>query len=116
MKCVTIVNADCQIPPSYDNAEFQILPNTTSETTAVYNCILGFYMSGRADFVVLVCGQENEWIGPEVDCTNSKLYYIFILKNETVGKVICFRYDIDYFYKENPFLSRVNNLLIPGHW
>ncbi|XP_071837397.1 sushi, von Willebrand factor type A, EGF and pentraxin domain-containing protein 1-like isoform X2 [Apostichopus japonicus] len=70
LKCVSIVNADCKLPPTYDNAEFQILPSTTSETTAVYNCKLGFYISGRADFVVLVCGQENEWIGPDVDCTN----------------------------------------------
>lgn len=68
------VNSDCMSPPSYENTKYEILVPKTSpvESTAVYFCKSGFSMLGDADYIVLVCRQDEEWIGPEINCTNSR--------------------------------------------
>lgn len=65
-------NGDCTDPPLYDNAYVLKAVGVTVGATVVYACVDGYQMYGPADNVVLVCSPEESWVGPEIDCTESK--------------------------------------------
>lgn len=65
-------SGDCTSPPVFDNAYVLQTVDFTAGASIVYACVDGFQMFGPADNVVLVCSPEESWVGPEIDCTESK--------------------------------------------
>lgn len=69
---ISETDADCETPPTFFNAYVQWELSSAVESSVIYSCNDGYKMSGPADHVVLTCNQEEEWTGPDIDCTESK--------------------------------------------
>ncbi|KAJ8033088.1 Macrophage mannose receptor 1 [Holothuria leucospilota] len=66
---ISETDAYCETPPTFLNAYVQWGLGSAVESSVIYSCNDGYEMSGPADHVVLSCNQEEEWTGPDIDCT-----------------------------------------------